>query len=94
MNQLRNIALVAHVDHGKTTLVDALLRATGTFAAHQAVVVGGSVDDVSTGSDVASTVVAGSASSEPESQAATAPTATANINRARAFTRTSSPPAT
>ena len=38
MNPLRNIALVAHVDHGKTTLVDALLRATGTFAAHQAVV--------------------------------------------------------
>jgi GTP-binding protein len=38
MNPLRNIALVAHVDHGKTTLVDALLRATGTFAAHEAVV--------------------------------------------------------
>lgn len=32
------MALVAHVDHGKTTLVDALLRATGTFGEHQAVV--------------------------------------------------------
>ena len=28
---LRNIALVAHVDHGKTTLVDTILRQTGTF---------------------------------------------------------------
>mgnify|MGYP003348363988 CR=1 FL=1 len=37
-NALRNVALVAHVDHGKTTLVDAMLRAAGTFAAHQAVV--------------------------------------------------------
>jgi len=35
---LRSVALVAHVDHGKTTLVDAILRTTGTFAAHQAVV--------------------------------------------------------
>jgi GTP-binding protein len=34
---LRNIAIIAHVDHGKTTLVDQLLRQSGTFAAHQAV---------------------------------------------------------
>lgn len=34
----RNIALVAHVDHGKTTLVDAMLRATGVFAQHEATV--------------------------------------------------------
>lgn len=30
-----NIALIAHVDHGKTTLVDAMLRTTGVFAAHE-----------------------------------------------------------
>lgn len=33
---LRNIAIIAHVDHGKTTLVDAMLKQTKTFAAHQA----------------------------------------------------------
>ncbi|MCU0267267.1 MAG: translational GTPase TypA [Acidimicrobiales bacterium] len=32
---LRNVALVAHVDHGKTTLVDAMLRSTGVFASHE-----------------------------------------------------------
>src|SRR5512134_1638079 len=32
---IRNIAIIAHVDHGKTTLVDKLLRQSGTFAAHE-----------------------------------------------------------
>lgn len=34
---LRNIAIIAHVDHGKTTMVDKLLQQSGTFAAYQAV---------------------------------------------------------
>ncbi|MFM2420168.1 MAG: hypothetical protein RL385_4891, partial [Pseudomonadota bacterium] len=34
---LRNIAIIAHVDHGKTTLVDAMLRQTGTFRENEAV---------------------------------------------------------
>ena len=35
-SDLRNVAIVAHVDHGKTTLVDAMLRQAGAFTAHQA----------------------------------------------------------
>jgi len=35
-HQLRNIAIIAHVDHGKTTLVDMMLRQTGAFGAHTA----------------------------------------------------------
>src|SRR5580700_7118251 len=37
-NDLRNIAIVAHVDHGKTTLVDTMLRQSGAFGSHQAIV--------------------------------------------------------
>jgi len=35
---IRNVAIIAHVDHGKTTLVDAMLRQSGVFSAHEAVV--------------------------------------------------------
>ncbi|MDW7676894.1 MAG: GTP-binding protein, partial [Bacillota bacterium] len=35
--ELRNIAIIAHVDHGKTTLVDQMLRQSGTFRAHEIV---------------------------------------------------------
>ncbi len=37
MTELRNIAIIAHVDHGKTTLVDAMLKQSGTFRANQQV---------------------------------------------------------
>ena len=36
--QIRNIAIIAHVDHGKTTMVDQLLRQSGTFAEHEKIV--------------------------------------------------------
>jgi len=37
VSTIRNIAIIAHVDHGKTTLVDAMLRQSGTFRANEAV---------------------------------------------------------
>ncbi len=35
--KIRNIAIIAHVDHGKTTLVDEMLRQTGVFRANETV---------------------------------------------------------
>jgi GTP-binding protein len=37
-SKIRNIAIIAHVDHGKTTLVDAMLQQAGTYGDHEAVV--------------------------------------------------------
>ena len=36
-DNFRNIAIIAHVDHGKTTLVNGMLKQSGTFPAHQVI---------------------------------------------------------
>ena len=36
-DQIRNIAIIAHVDHGKTTLVDAMLQQSGVFRSNQVI---------------------------------------------------------